>query len=288
VQQLSQKLAAQAADAAVAAVSSEERAIGAEKRLQVAVDEANKLWLQKWKSKMPLDLPEASSTFDIAPESLFCVSPCVAASMLLISELRRSFSLFSLFLNAFRDRTSAAVKGADTCIKVNGKFGNGYAVKLLFLSCKEHSKVMEAVVGSVARLVVCSAAIMGDLQSQMQHESDLLQSIMDSTSSTASALQKWSAFVYQLSVCTCMLLSDEAAEPRDGTGGNDPLLSSAVRELNRWHRSLVLLTSISREVPCFSPQFLFTTSENHFAVVLCQISKTTHNLNVNSRFVVLL
>ena len=109
---------------------------------------------------MPLDLPEASSPFDAAPEAVCDSAPIIAARALLLSELRRTFSYFSLFLNAFRDRATAAANGGDSCIKSQGKFGHVCGIKLLLQCSKEHSKVMEAVIGSVSRLVVCVAAVM--------------------------------------------------------------------------------------------------------------------------------
>jgi hypothetical protein len=240
-------LAAQAADASDAAAASERRAVDAERRLQGVVDEVNMRWLLKWKSKMPLELPEASSPLDIVPEALSTAAPSMVARSLLVSELRRTFSFFSLFLNAYRDRVAAAAKSSDTT-KPHGKAGSACGKKLLLQCSKEHSKVMESVVGSVSRLVACIAIVMGDVQSPTLHDSDLLQSILDSSSSISSALHKWSRFAHELSVCMTMLLQEEAADQRAGSGSGPSSTAAAARELTIWHRSLASLTSIAREV----------------------------------------
>ncbi len=254
--QLGESLAEQASDATAVAAASEERAIRAEQRLQGVIDDVNMRWLLKWKTKMPLDLPEASSPLDIAPEALFDATPSVAARTLLVCELRRAFSFFSLFLNAFKDRATAAAKGSDACMKAQGKFGYGCGMKLLLQCSKEHSKVMESVVGSVSRLVVCVAAVMGDLQGQSQHETDLLQSVIDSSSSVGNALHKWSTFARELLVCMSILLPEGAADPIIGSNISISSSIASVRGFSMLHRSLASLTSIAREVTMLLPHVL--------------------------------
>ena len=199
---------------------------------------------------MPLDLPEASSPLDAAPEALFDATPSIAARPILVSELRRTFSFFSLFLNAFRDRVSAAAKINDSCIRPHGKVGYGCGTRLLLQCSKEHSKVMESVVGSVSRLLACVAAVMGDLQSQTQHENDLLQSFVDSSRSIGSALHKWGTFAHELLVCMLMLLPEAAADPLNGPPSGVYSSSAALRGFNKFHRSIASLSSIADEVPC--------------------------------------
>lgn len=193
---------------------------------------------------MPLDLPEVSSPFDVAPEALCDSAPSIAARALLLSELRRTFSYFSLFLNAFRDRATAAANGGDSCIKSQWKLGHICGMKLLLQCSKEHSKVMEAVIGSVSRLIVCVAAVMGDLQSQTLHEHDLFQSFIDCSRSVGNALHKWSIFAHELWSCIMMLLPDGAADPHASLSS-----SATIRGFSMMHRSLASLTSIAREVP---------------------------------------
>ncbi len=253
LKQRGESLAEQAADATAVAAASEERAIRAEQRLQGVINDVNARWLLKWKTKMPLDLPEASSPLDIAPEALFDATPSVAARTLFVSELRRAFTFFSLFLNAFKDRASAAAKGGDACMKAQGKFGYGCGMKLLLQCSKEHSKVMESVVGSVSRLVICVAAVMGDLKSQMQHVTDLLQSIIDCSHTVGNALHKWSTFARELLVCMSMLLPEGAADPNVGSHIVDSSSIAAVRGFSMFHRSLESLTTIVREVTILLP-----------------------------------
>jgi hypothetical protein len=251
LQRLGESLALQADAASSAAAASEERAMCAEQRLQGVIDEMNTRWRLKWKTKMPLDLPEATSPLDAAPDEQCDAAPSIAARALLVSELRRSFSLFALFLNAFRDRASAAANGGDVCIKAQSKFGYGCGMKLLLHCTKEHSKVMEAVVGSVSRVVVCVSAMMGDVLLQVQPETDMLQSLIDSSSSVGSALNKWSTFASELSVCMLMLMpensSDSIVDSRNGNSAS----SFAMHSLGMFHRSLASLLSIAREVPPF-------------------------------------
>ncbi len=262
LKQLGESLAVQAADAAAAAALSQEHALSAERKLQGVIDDMNMRWMLKWKTKMPLDLPEASSPLDIVPEVSCNAAPIITARALFVSELRRAFSYFSLFLNAFRDRATAAAKGGDICIKAQGKPGYACGVKLLHQCSKDHSKVMEAVVGSVARFTFCLSLLMGDLQSQ-PHETDLLQSIIDNSNSICIALQKWSTFSRELSVCMSMLLLEGVAEQFTGLsvggGGVKRFLDDQVPGrgdksgtfcgFSSLHRSIATLASISREVP---------------------------------------
>lgn len=262
LKQLGESLAVQAADAVASAALSQERASSAERRLQSVIDDMNLQWVLKWKTKMPLDLPEASSPLDMVPEVSCNAVPIITARALFVSELRRTFSYFSLFLNAFRDRATAAAKGGDICIKAQGKPGYACGIKLLHQCSKDHSKVMEAVVGSAARFSVCLAALTGDLQSQ-SHETDLLQSLIDNSNSICGALHKWSIFSRELSVCMSILLLEGAAEQSTGIGVgegsvkrflDDQVLGRGDKSgthsgFSSLHRSIATLASISREVP---------------------------------------
>ena len=261
LKQLGDSLAVQAADAVAAAALSQEHASSAERRLQGVIDDMNLRWMLKWKTKMPLDLPEASSPLDMVPEVSCNAVPIITARALFVSELRRTFSYFSLFLNAFRDRATVAAKGSDICIKAQGKPGYACGMKLLHQCSKDHSKVMEAVVGSAARFTVCLAALTGDLQSQ-SHETDLLQSLIDNSNSICGALHRWSIFSRELSVCLSMLLLEGAAELSTGLGvveGSVKLFlddqvsgrgdrSGTRSAFSSLHRSIATLASISREV----------------------------------------
>ncbi len=242
----------QATAATAAAAASEERATCAEQRLQGVIDEMNARWRIKWKAKMPLDLPEVSSPLDVPPGVPCDASSSISARALLVSELRRTFSFFALFLNAFRDRAVAAANGGDAHIKAQSKFGYGCGMKLLIQCTKEHSKVMETVVGSVSRLVNCVAILVGDAQSQSQPETDLLQSLVDSSSSVSIALHKWSSFANELSACMLMLIHEGSADSHVDSRSGVPSSSAAIRCLNVLHRSLASLSSISQEVHLIS------------------------------------
>jgi hypothetical protein len=214
----------------------------------------NTRWQLKWKTKMPLDLPEVSSPLDAVSELPCDAAPSLAARALLVGELRRTFSFFALFLNAFRDRVVAAANGGDAIFKAQGKFGHACGMKLLLQCIKEHSKVMETVVGSVSRLVLCVAAMVGDVT---HPETDLLQSLVDSSSSVSIALHKWSSFANELSACMMMLMhdgsTDSAADPRSIVSAP----SVALRSLSVLHRSLTSLFSIAREVPLIFSKLLY-------------------------------